>query len=572
MSERDNQDNGSVWTSYSDMFTTMAIIFLVMFVFALLRSGVSTLSALQEKKEKEEFIKGKISQKEIERDMKVMQSLEKEITEMDDFNQIIDAKITQINQFSKKMKQHKELVKKSLEKQNKTHVALLNARKVIKEHESKIVEQTTGIKKLNSTVKNLKKETAYMKVFNLELEAEKKRVENILTTERDDLKKKLQREVSVANTYKGQVSKQSHEILQIKKKIEAKIRETKELDRQIASLEQKLQDKKIALTNSQYEVKTSSRKIKELERKVAAVEKHSNQLSKSLTSKTTELDRMQQNAKSLQETVADQQNKIVKSEKIAATLQSKLNYSSNENSRLKKEMKSILGSESELKMQLMEARSKLGQAEIRNKRVARGIASVKENMRSKIGAKIAEKLKGSNLNVVVDPHTGNVTLRMDDSFRFKRNSAKLSRSAKQTLKKIIPLYSQAVFGDPAVAKYIQGVNIVGHASPRYQQQYISPSSDNHNEAYNYNMVLSSARAETIVMYVFSRHFGRFDNKATFRKKVAAIGRSFSEPVRRSPASKINGCGIYDCAESRRVEITFTLKENNKIWNKLEGLN
>ena len=37
--DNDNKDDGSVWTSYSDLFTTVAIIFLVMFVFALIKAG-----------------------------------------------------------------------------------------------------------------------------------------------------------------------------------------------------------------------------------------------------------------------------------------------------------------------------------------------------------------------------------------------------------------------------------------------------------------------------------------------------------------------------------------------------
>ncbi len=60
MRKKQEKDDGSVWTSYSDMFTTMAIIFLVMFVFALLRSGVATLEAVKEKKESKEQLEGKV--------------------------------------------------------------------------------------------------------------------------------------------------------------------------------------------------------------------------------------------------------------------------------------------------------------------------------------------------------------------------------------------------------------------------------------------------------------------------------------------------------------------------------
>ena len=48
--ETEQQDSGSVWTSYSDMFTTVAIIFLVMFVFALIKSAVNSVKMAKSKK------------------------------------------------------------------------------------------------------------------------------------------------------------------------------------------------------------------------------------------------------------------------------------------------------------------------------------------------------------------------------------------------------------------------------------------------------------------------------------------------------------------------------------------
>ena len=58
-----NDDKGSIWTSYSDLFTAVAIIFLVMFVFALLRTSVMSLKAIKETKEQKEYYEGKVSEK-----------------------------------------------------------------------------------------------------------------------------------------------------------------------------------------------------------------------------------------------------------------------------------------------------------------------------------------------------------------------------------------------------------------------------------------------------------------------------------------------------------------------------
>ena len=55
--KKQHKEDGKVWTSYSDMFTTMAIVFLVMFVFAMIKVGVSTM---------EKIAQDKVHQKELE--------------------------------------------------------------------------------------------------------------------------------------------------------------------------------------------------------------------------------------------------------------------------------------------------------------------------------------------------------------------------------------------------------------------------------------------------------------------------------------------------------------------------
>lgn len=204
-------------------------------------------------------------------------------------------------------------------------------------------------------------------------------------------------------------------------------------------------------------------------------------------------------------------------------------------------------------------------------RVQRKIASVQNTFRENVGKKIAAKLSKANLNVYVDPSTGNVVLRMNKDFTFKRNSSKLKHTAKATLRKIVPLYVEALFNDKSISSKIDHINIIGHASPRWRQKYVNPNK-NFQSAYNYNLDLSSDRARSIVKYIFTRRFGKFPFKWDFRKKVQAIGKSFSMPITRAPATRNNGCGKYDCKLSRRVEISFTLKDNKEAWNSVDKIN
>ena len=225
----------------------------------------------------------------------------------------------------------------------------------------------------------------------------------------------------------------------------------------------------------------------------------------------------------------------------------------------------------DLKNQLAALKDKNANIKDRAAKAQRKIASIQDNFRQNLGKKIAKRLSEANLNVYVDPHTGNVILRMDESFLFKRNSAILSKGAKRTLRKVIPLYVDTLFKEQDIADKINTINIIGHASPTWRQIYINPEDILMRTAYNYNLDLSSDRARSIVKYIFSRNFGKFKYKSTLRNKVQAIGKSFSEPVKRTPASKkADICGKdYDCKLSRRVEISFTLKDNLDAWNKVQ---
>jgi len=48
--EEQPKDKGDTWVSYSDLFTSLSIIFLTMFVFALLQAGLNKVEKIQIKK------------------------------------------------------------------------------------------------------------------------------------------------------------------------------------------------------------------------------------------------------------------------------------------------------------------------------------------------------------------------------------------------------------------------------------------------------------------------------------------------------------------------------------------
>ncbi|MBT3984579.1 MAG: hypothetical protein HOE90_24695 [Bacteriovoracaceae bacterium] len=210
-------------------------------------------------------------------------------------------------------------------------------------------------------------------------------------------------------------------------------------------------------------------------------------------------------------------------------------------------------------------------------KLGRGIASVKNRMRSHIGDIIAGKLKGADLNIKVDRKTGSIILLMGDGLLFKRNSAVLNRKAKHALRKIIPIYADALFKERWIEKNIQEIQIVGHSSPTYKQNYVDPK-DRFTQAFSYNLDLSTRRSLEIVKFIFSNDFEEFPYSLDFRQKVGATGKGYSVPIQKArgvasvdQSSDEYDCGIYDCKQSRRVEIKFLLKDNEKAYKNLINL-
>jgi len=202
---------------------------------------------------------------------------------------------------------------------------------------------------------------------------------------------------------------------------------------------------------------------------------------------------------------------------------------------------------------------------------AKKVTSVKGKLRSNIASDLARAFQKANLNVQVDNKTGNVVLLMDKNFRFKKNSYSLNTSAKKTLKEIVPIYAKVLFNNSHIKDKISSFNVVGHASPSYKGEYVTPLSN--GGAYSYNMRLSAQRASSITNYVFSSSIGDYKYKQNLKKYTRAIGQSFTKPIKkvaiRSIASKQDtACGPYNCHASQRVELSFTLKDDIESLNQL----
>ena len=126
MQDDDKKDDGSVWTSYSDLFTTVAVIFLVMFVFALIKAGVSKMQQVVEKQQHEKELNGKISEKNKEKSEKQISKVNDSLDEISAYENLISEKMKEMNQFVQKLQDNKKIMQELIVDQRKKEAQLVS--------------------------------------------------------------------------------------------------------------------------------------------------------------------------------------------------------------------------------------------------------------------------------------------------------------------------------------------------------------------------------------------------------------------------------------------------------------
>jgi outer membrane protein OmpA-like peptidoglycan-associated protein len=193
-------------------------------------------------------------------------------------------------------------------------------------------------------------------------------------------------------------------------------------------------------------------------------------------------------------------------------------------------------------------------------RTKQQLEQIKQQRRD-IASSVSKSLNEHGVQAQVNPASGSITLSMDEAFRFKNGSAELTDSAKEKLRQIMPVYAAKIFsgaggGSSAKPKLL---TITGHASPRFNKRYVEPGQAP-REASRFNQELSQKRAEQIAAFIFGAEIGDYPNKYRLKAISKVAGRGHSEPLRlQRGLASAEPCGKYDCAKSRRVELSFVLE-------------
>lgn len=542
-------DHGSVWTSYSDLFLGLSIIFLLLYVTVSLRQGTD---GIQQYHENQKLVK---ENDDLKQQLKVYETLKQDYLTKSASEQEVDSYeelMSQLDLLQDKANEEKQALRKQALENEKKERALNKYQQMIRNIINSNLIAKNRIKTRDQMIVNKDQQIATNEeeIQNLEQSVAEKRAQLTLGEKKiRDLNQNLEQRLSqLRNAYKAQKMTQKNFEKQ-KKALEA------ETQNRIAVLRQKNQ----------------------------AVAQQLNAVNQQLSQTSNQLAQAEQNINQLGQANTALQGKLA-AEKAAAAgkiaqLQGEFEA---QRGRDRAAFEAALARE-KLTGAQRAAREAAFKAEADRKakaladqiaglngriRATEGeLARAQENLnaRKKLADQIKRNFAQAGVKADVDERTGDVLLSFGDQY-FDSGSADLKPGMVNIIRQAMPTYSKSLFQDPKVASKIQNVEIVGFASPTYKGKYIDPRSldPSDRKAIDYNMDLSYARAKSIFNVVFDKNKMTFEHQKQLLPLVKVTGRGFlaNPEDQRGVASDSTKsfCERNDCAKLQRVIIKFNLKD------------
>ncbi len=192
------------------------------------------------------------------------------------------------------------------------------------------------------------------------------------------------------------------------------------------------------------------------------------------------------------------------------------------------------------KEQLLQLANALDEKETEYTRIVQTLQDQKAKIKSLTGIKIkviAALKEQLGSQITIDPKNG--SLRLNSSILFDVGSATLKEEAKETLKKSFEEYIGALVTNPLIKPHLDRIVIEGHTDS--------------DGSYLYNLDLSQRRAFAVMNYLLTLDFAKIHN---IKPLMSASGRAYQDAVYVD--------GVEDKEASRRIEIKFTLKNDDAL--------
>lgn len=513
--KKNTEEHGSQWTSYSDLFLGLSVVFLLLYVTGSLRTGTS---GLQQQVEKE-----RLTQKveDLENQLKVYNTI------------------------------RQDQLKESSEKEQELYQNLLGKLDLLQEEakteKEKLRQQALQNEQKEDALNQYQQLVRNMVNANVLAKSKIKRKEDVIVAKNQEIKeskKEINQLQDVIGDKEAQISENEKAIALAKNQLESKENQLKKAF-QNQKLSKKAFDQQMADLH-----KDNKAKIEKLEQANTQTLQQLNQKTGELTAISGELE----NTKNVLNQ-KDRQNKALAGqlEKTKSEYQGQLEGLKGQYEAAKAQdankARALAGQISDLQGKMKDTEGQLSKA------------LAEANARRNIASAIKASFARAGIKAEVDGETGDVMLDFGDQY-FDSGRSNLKDGMVDVLKKAFPVYAASLYDNPNVKMKPSAVEIVGYASPTYKGKLVDPTAldAGDRKAVDYNLDLSYARARSIFQFLFDKQKMTYKHQEEMLPLVKVTGRSFladSKNLRGiASQNRAEFCERYDCKKAQRVIIKF----------------
>lgn len=553
----------SMWTSYSDLFLGLSIIFLLLYVSASLKQGTDGVKQHTEYKRlvketedlkkqiqayetlKTDYMAKQASQDEQENYNELMDKLSLLQEEAKDEKNDLRAQALENEKKEKALNQYQQMIR-NIVNSNMISKARIKSRDTMIDTKEQVIEEKTGeIADLEQDVAEKTQEIreGERKAASLEGQLDKrmKQLRDSYKAQKISAKKFEQQKAALQNEMENKIDAVRAQTARKQAELQAKEQELAETNNTLNATNKALAQTEGQLNQAKGSIAALGQEKEKLQGDLnAAAGKHQAEMDgiRAGFAKQQAKEKEAFNAALAKERLSGEE-KAAKERAFAAAAEGKA--------------KALEGKIGDLDKQFQATKGELARAQ------------ENLNAKKKLADSIGKAFKSKGIEAEVDGRNGDVMLSFGDQY-FDTGRADLKPQMRDILQKAMPAYSASLFNDPKIAQKIQSVEIVGFASPTYKGKFINPKSLDpaDRKAVNYNLDLSYNRARSIFNYVFDKNKMSFSHQKQLLPLVKVTGRSFlSDDDSRTPAgngSAEDFCRKNDCAKLQRVIIKFTLKD------------
>jgi myosin heavy subunit len=538
------------WTSYSDLFMMLSVVFLLLYVNTALRNTSSAIKNFVDMK------KMQIENQDLKEQTRVYSTLKERYLEKnasEDERKTYEKLMAKLDLLQEDAKAEKRKLMEQAQENEEKAEALNQYQQIIRNIINANVLAKAGIKKRDAKIEEKKVQLAQTEQTLQQRTSE--------LSERNQQVEQLQSEVvnksNEISNINNEIAKNQRELEQNIKLLREKESNNSQLNQMISNLKAQTATK-VAALNAQNA---------QAEQELARTKSELGGLEQALGSAKSQLGSVQGELGQVKGELGQVKGELGKAAGELGKAKGMLGSLKNELESTKGQAKAIEGKLRNVEQEATKYKEYVHTLEREKSDLSRDLGRAKEALEAKrtLANRIKNALNKAGVDSQVDPKNGDVIINFGNEY-FDTDKSNLKPGMITTLEKFFPAYAKSLLGSKDYSDQIHSVEIIGFSSPTYRGKFVDPQSlsEGDRTAVNYNLDLSYRRARSIFQHITNKQKFTFQYQQDLLPLLKVTGRSYlSDNVKgRDLKSGLNHeefCAKYDCKKSQKVIIRFEVK-------------